>query len=100
MKNHSIYIDQNRHATSIVAKYLDTTTVNVSTINIHETTLPADIVFTEEDVSTSDEQVEKLNKEFNIHYRACIGSLSHQVIPVLIIDCLDRSVTGASFISA
>ena len=28
-----------------------------------------------EDVSTSDEQVEKLTREYNIHYRACIGSL-------------------------
>ena len=25
--------------------------------------------------STSDEQIEKLTREFNIHYRACIGSL-------------------------
>ena len=33
------------------------------------------MVFTKEDVSTSDEQVEKLTREFNIHYRACIGSM-------------------------
>ena len=33
------------------------------------------MVFTKEDVSTSDEQVEKLTREYNIHYRACIGSL-------------------------
>ena len=30
---------------------------------------------TKEDVSTSDEQVESLTREYNIHYRACIGSL-------------------------
>ena len=30
---------------------------------------------TKADASTSDDQVEKLNREFNIHYRACIGSL-------------------------
>ena len=41
----------------------------------YKTTLPADIIFTKEDVSTSDEQIERLNKEYNIHYRACIGSL-------------------------
>ena len=33
------------------------------------------MIFTKEDVSTSDEQVEKLTREYNIHYRACIGSL-------------------------
>ena len=33
------------------------------------------MIFTKEDVSTSDEKVEKLTREYNIHYRACIGSL-------------------------
>ena len=33
------------------------------------------MIFTKEDVSTSDGQVEKLTSEFNIHYRSCIGSL-------------------------
>ena len=33
------------------------------------------MIFTKEDVSTSDEQVESLTREYNIHYRACIGSL-------------------------
>ena len=33
------------------------------------------MIFTKEDVSTSDEQVEKFTREFNIHYRSCIGSL-------------------------
>ena len=37
--------------------------------------MPADIIFTKGDISTSDEKVEKLTREFNIHYRACIGSL-------------------------
>ena len=67
-------VDQARYGTPIVAKYLDTATVKAST-NFYKTTLPADIIFTKEDVSTSDEQVEKLTREFNIHYRACIGSL-------------------------
>ena len=39
----------------------------------YKTTLPADIIFKKEDVSTSNEKVEKLTREFNIHYRACIG---------------------------
>ena len=33
------------------------------------------MIFTKEYLSNSDEQVEKLTREFNIHYRACIGSL-------------------------
>ena len=74
LKDHSIYVDQARYATSIVAKYLDTATVKVST-NFYKTTFPAGMIFTKEDVSTSDEQVEKLTREYNIHYRACIGSL-------------------------
>ena len=33
------------------------------------------MIFTKEDVSTSDEKVESLTREYNIQYRACIGSL-------------------------
>ena len=33
------------------------------------------MIFIKEDVSTSDEQVYKFTREFNIDYRACIGSL-------------------------
>ena len=32
------------------------------------------MIFAKEDVSTSDEKVEKLTREYNIHYRACIES--------------------------
>ena len=41
----------------------------------YKKTLPDDMIFTKEDVSTSDEQVERLTREYNIQYRACIGSL-------------------------
>ena len=74
LKDNSIYVDQDRYVTSIVAKYLDTATVKVST-KFYKTILPDDMIFTKEDVSTSDEQVENLTREYNIHYRACIGSL-------------------------
>ena len=67
-------MNQARYAPSIVAKYLDTATVKVST-KFYKTTLTAGMIFTKEDVSTSDEQVEKLTREYNIHYRACIGPL-------------------------
>ena len=71
MKYHSIYVDQTIYATSIVVKYLDTATVKVSTI-FYKTTFPADMIFTKDDASNSDKQVEKLTREYNIHYRACI----------------------------
>ena len=74
LKDHSISVDQARYSTYIVAKYLYTATVKVST-KFYKTTLPADMIFTKEDVSTSDEQDEKLTREYNIHYRSCIGSL-------------------------
>ena len=74
MKDHSISVDQATYATSIVAKYLDTATFKVSK-SFYKTTLPADIIFTKEDASTSYEQVDKLTREYNIHYKSCIGSL-------------------------
>ena len=42
---------------------------------IYKTTLTSDMIFTKEDVSTSDEQVERLTREYDIHCRACIVSL-------------------------
>ena len=74
LKDHSISVDQAIYATSVVAKYLDTATVKLSN-KFYKTTLPADMIFTKEDVSTSDEQMEKLTRGYVIHYRACIGSL-------------------------
>ena len=72
LKDHSISVDQARYFTYIVAKYLDTVTVKVST-KFYKKTLTADMIFTKEDVYTSDEQIEKFTREYNIHYRACIG---------------------------
>ena len=73
MKDHYISVDQDRYATSVVDKYLDNAKVKTST-NFYNTTLPSDMIFTKDDVSNSDKQVEKSTKEFNIHYRACIRS--------------------------
>ena len=56
LKDNSISVDQARYATSIVEKYLYTATVKVST-KFYNTTFTADMIFTIEDVSTSDEQV-------------------------------------------
>ena len=61
LKDHSIYVDQARYATSIVAKYLDTSTVKVSN-KFYKTTIPADMIFTKEYVSTSDEQIGRFTR--------------------------------------
>ena len=61
MKDNYIYVDQSRYATCIVAKYLDTATVKVST-KFYNTTWSSDMIFTKDDTSTSDEPVEKLTR--------------------------------------
>ena len=72
MKDHYISVDQARYATSVVAKYSDTATVKVST-NFYKTAFPSYMIFKKDGTSTSDEKVEQLTREFNIHYRACIS---------------------------
>ena len=62
-----------RYATSIVAKYLDNVIVKTST-KFYNTTFSYYMIFTKADTNTSYDQVEKLTREFNIHYRYCIGS--------------------------
>ena len=49
MKDHSISVDEARYSTSIIRKYLYTTTVKVSK-KFYKTTFPADMIFTKEDV--------------------------------------------------
>ena len=67
-------MNQANYVTYIVAKYLDTAIVKAST-QFNNTTLPSDMISTKSYTNTSDEKIEKLTREFNIHYRACIGSL-------------------------
>ena len=69
-----ISVDQARYDTSIVSKYFYNVTVKTSK-KFYNTTLPSDMIFTKYDVFTSDEQVEKLTRRLNIHYRDFIGSL-------------------------
>ena len=76
MKDNLISVDQARYATSVLAKYLDTTTVKAST-KFYKTTLSAYMIFAKVDASTSDEQVEKLTRELNICYRVFICSLTY-----------------------
>ena len=74
MKGRSISVYQARYATSVVSKYLDTSTVKTST-KFYKTTLPSGMIFIKADAYTSDEKNEKLSRELNICYRSCIGSL-------------------------
>ena len=74
MKDHSIPVDYARYTSSIVEKYLDTVTVKTNT-KFYNNILPSAIIFIKADASTSDNVLEKLSREFKIHYRACIGSL-------------------------
>ena len=62
-------MDQAIYATSVFAKYLDTATVKART-KFYKTVFPADMIFTKEIFSTSDENFENLTREYNIHYRA------------------------------
>ena len=62
-------VDQARYATFILTKYLDTVTVKAST-KFYKTIFSSDMIFTKYDTYTSDGQVNKLAREFNIHYRA------------------------------
>ena len=68
----SILVDLSRYATSVVAKYLDTITINENQI-FHKTNITHDMIFTKEDDSTSEQQVEVLFREYKIHYRSCVG---------------------------
>ena len=74
MKDHSISVYQARYATYTDAKHLDTAIVKTNT-KFYKTTLPYDIIFTKYDAYTFNEKIEKLTREFNINYRACIGQL-------------------------
>ena len=60
MRDHSISVDQDRYDTSIVAKYLDNSTVKTIK-KFYKTNFPYDLIFTKDDECTSNEQVDKLN---------------------------------------
>ena len=71
MNDRFISVYQAIYATSVVDKYMGTTTINTSTkFYIISLFHP---IFTKAGEYSSDNQLEKLTKEFNIHYIACIG---------------------------
>ena len=56
MKDHYISLDQDRYATYIVAKYLDTARVKTSKF-FYEINFTSVMIFTKTNASTSDDQV-------------------------------------------
>ena len=66
LEYHSISVDQAIYSTSAVDKHLDISKFKKSA-KFYKTTFPSDMIFTKDDVSTSDDSVEKLSREFNIH---------------------------------
>ena len=65
MGDHSISIDQARYDTSVVTKYLDTTTFKTST-KFYKTNFPYDMIFTKADAYNSYEKVDNFTRELNI----------------------------------
>ena len=61
MKGHSVSVDQAIYATSIVAKQLYNSTLNMSK-KFYNITLPHDMIFTKAGASTSNEKVENLTR--------------------------------------
>ena len=82
---HSVY--QVIYSTSIVANYLDTSTVKTG-IKFYKKNLPSGIIFTKADAYISYEHVEKLTMEFNVHYRASIGSLIYLLSTIVYLNFL------------
>ena len=66
-------MDQARHTLSVAVKYLDTTTIKENS-KFYKNTLPHDMIFTKEDTSTNDEQVEVMSKEHITRYKVCVES--------------------------
>ena len=65
-KDHSNTVDQDRYTTSIEAKYLDTSTV-IKSKKFYNTTLTYYIIFTKNDLYTSDDQVDELTRKLNMN---------------------------------
>ena len=83
--------------TSVVEKYLATSTIKENS-KFYKTTLPNDIILTKEDYYTNDEKVEVLSREYNIYYRACMGSLIY--ILSTIMDFSPSTQVGKIFIKS
>ena len=73
---HTISVDQDRHVTSAVAKYLENVTI-IENWKFHTTILPHDMIFTKKEYFTSGEQAKLFSRGYNIDYKASVGSFVH-----------------------
>jgi len=74
LANHDIQLDQSRYCASIVKKYLNSAGAP-KVERAHSTPLPLDFVTTSDDCSTDEEAAKLLEKEYNVDFASCIGSL-------------------------
>ena len=95
MNDNLISVDQARYATFIVVKYLDTATVKTSTKS-YNTTLSSDMIFTKSNASSSNEEVKKLTRDFDIHHRACIESLIYLLSTIVDLSFAAHKLTKIS----
>ena len=65
-----------------MVEYFNTSTVKATT-KCYKNTFPSDMIFTKSRASISDEQVEKLTREFNVQYRICIVSLIYLLYTIV-----------------
>jgi transposase InsO family protein len=74
LSNFDIELDQSRYCRSIVKKYLDAAGSRKIN-NHHSTPLPLDFVPTSENCSIDEDASKLLEREYNLDYASCIGSL-------------------------
>jgi hypothetical protein len=74
LSNHDIELDQSRYCKAIVRKYLDSAGTKRD-LATHPTPLPLNFTPTSDNCSKNDDEVKKLEVEFNVEYASCIGSL-------------------------
>ena len=54
------------------------------------------MIFKKDNTSTSDEKVEKLTREYNIHYRSCIRSLIYLLSTIVDLSCAVQKLAKIS----
>ena len=73
-ENFDITIDQNHYAQSVLKRFLNAAKVKESR-KFYNTPLPCDFIATSDLQAKDEKESEKIQKEYNIDYRACIGCL-------------------------
>ena len=82
LNKHSASVDHSSYDTSVVEKYLETSTIKEKS-KFHKTTLTHDMILAKEDNFTSDEKMEVLSTEYKIQYRSRVGSLIYLLYTIV-----------------